>query len=56
MENKSRAHLLRISCLGKLFSDHLLPISLATLCKNNSSQSRQPYLENYGDVSFIFFI
>uniref|UniRef100_A0A915EF78 E3 ubiquitin-protein ligase UBR5 n=1 Tax=Ditylenchus dipsaci TaxID=166011 RepID=A0A915EF78_9BILA len=50
VEKKNRVHLLRLSCLGKLFSDHIMPFSLSDLCVGD----RKPSLENYGDESTLF--
>lgn len=55
-EKRGRAHLLRISCLGKLLSDHLIPLNLQILCSSTSGtaeKSSRPALENYGDVRKI---
>lgn len=56
MEKKNRVHLLRMSCVGKLFSDHVMPISLNTLCKAIKGRGTKPRLENYGDVSLFYCI
>lgn len=41
-----------MSCLGKLFSDHIMPLSLNILCKSIKEKSKnKPCLENYGDVN-----
>lgn len=52
-EKKGRAHLLRVNCLGKLLSDHSLPVNLSALCSLASEQSDEtalPAINNFGDV------
>lgn len=50
-EERSQLHLLRIGCLGKLFSNHLLPINLNALCQNKTAdESYLPEVNNFGEV------
>lgn len=50
-EKRNRVHLLRISTLGKLLSDHPLPINLDALCQNTNENDFLPTVENFGDVN-----
>ncbi|KAI1718350.1 HECT-domain (ubiquitin-transferase) domain-containing protein [Ditylenchus destructor] len=55
VEKRNKVHLLRLSCLGKLFSDHAMPINLNTLIsKPAGNMDGNPRLENYGDVCFRY--
>jgi hypothetical protein len=46
--------LLRVSCLGKLLSDHPLPLNLPALCQTSDGDEAitLPAVNNYGDVIF----
>lgn len=50
VERRGRLHLLRITILGKLQSDHVLPMHPPAVC---GASSCQPHLTNYGDASFF---
>lgn len=49
-EKRNRIHLLRINCLGKILSDHLLPIDRNAICRQGDGVTASLSLENYGDV------
>lgn len=54
VEKKGRLHLMRMSTLGKVASDHLLPISCSAVCgPHESSEPCKAQLVNYGDDNVI---
>lgn len=53
-EKKGRLHLLRMSTLGKVSSDHLLPISCSAVCgPYDNPEPSKAQLINYGDDNVL---
>ena len=54
VEKKGRVHLMRMSTLGKLSSDHQLPVSYSAICgPHDSDHKRGAKLFNYGDDNIL---
>uniref|UniRef100_A0AC34RRG3 E3 ubiquitin-protein ligase UBR5 n=1 Tax=Panagrolaimus sp. JU765 TaxID=591449 RepID=A0AC34RRG3_9BILA len=54
VEKKGRVHLIRMSTLGKLCSDHMLPVSYSAVCGAYDNTGRTAKLYNYGDESILY--
>ncbi|KAL7079928.1 hypothetical protein ACQ4LE_000066 [Meloidogyne hapla] len=54
-EKRSRVHLLRISCVGKLLSDHPIPVNFGALTQNKKDDSYEciASVENFGDEAIL---
>ncbi|CAK5111307.1 unnamed protein product [Meloidogyne enterolobii] len=54
-EKQSRVHLLRISCVGKLLSDHPIPVNFGALTQNKKDDSYEcmTTVQNFGDESIL---
>lgn len=54
VEKKGRVHLQRMSTLGKLASDHILPVSYSAICGSHDiEKSKTAKLHNYGDDNIL---
>uniref|UniRef100_A0A914YMX1 E3 ubiquitin-protein ligase UBR5 n=1 Tax=Panagrolaimus superbus TaxID=310955 RepID=A0A914YMX1_9BILA len=54
VEKKGRLHLIRMSTLGKVSSDHMLPISFSAVCgPHDNPEPSKAQLINYGDDNVL---
>lgn len=54
VEKKGRLHLIRMSTLGKVSSDHMLPISCSAVCgPHDNPEASKAELINYGDDNVL---
>ncbi|KAL3072374.1 hypothetical protein niasHT_033592 [Heterodera trifolii] len=55
VKNHERIHLIRVSCLGKLLSDHPMPFAHNALCQPTDDVVEQylPAVNNYGDENML---